>query len=286
MAEFTPSGAVAFADLTEALIGQPLATTIDGQMVSAAMIMVRIDGGRVEISLPDELTPEQWAVQASALGAALSPPPGSSRLGSWHPDRPSRSAAPIRRPSRPEKGNRALMIPHFLGGNSAWLCANSDWSRRFDAAEATRSPRTCASEWLVASFLGFVRDHCFRSMLNHTELVLSAPATRSIRSPNQPVQPLRVVPKRAHQLFNPPRGSSEASCTPKPTPQGYGEVNPSRNRPPLGIGPRSGPRARPNLGRAQGLVDDHLGALSGGPPAKNELNQRPPSLHGRRHESL
>ena len=74
VAEFTPSGAVAFADLTEALIGRLLSITIDGEMVSAAMVMVRIDGGRVEISLQEEPTREQWEAQASALAAALSYP--------------------------------------------------------------------------------------------------------------------------------------------------------------------------------------------------------------------
>ena len=68
---FDEAGAVAFADLSEALVQRLLAIVLDGRVLSAPKVMERIDGGRAQITLGAGRPPQELFEEARGLAAVL-----------------------------------------------------------------------------------------------------------------------------------------------------------------------------------------------------------------------
>ncbi len=69
--EFSDAGAIAFADLSEALVQRYLAIVLDGRVMSAPKVMERIGGGRAEITLGSGRSYHEFFEEARALAVVL-----------------------------------------------------------------------------------------------------------------------------------------------------------------------------------------------------------------------
>lgn len=69
--QFNEAGALAFADLSEALVQRYLAIVLDGQVMSAPKVMERIDGGRAHITLGSGSSFNELWEEARALTVVL-----------------------------------------------------------------------------------------------------------------------------------------------------------------------------------------------------------------------
>lgn len=73
MVEFDAEGAERFADLTERQAGEKVAIVVDGRVMSAPVVMERIEGGRAQIAMGSELGAAETVEEARRLASRLAP---------------------------------------------------------------------------------------------------------------------------------------------------------------------------------------------------------------------